>query len=205
MSAQGYIWRKLNVKQQEEVLVWRKRHDRPWHSPPHVRIERLQFHLTAACCEHKPIIGLSPQRMDEFSSELLAALSTVTNRVNAWCVLPNHYHVLLETGDNLALIDAVGKFHGRTSHQWNGEDKSRGRKVFFRAIDKSVRSDPHFWATLNYIHHNPVHHRYASQWQQWPWSSASSYLESIGQTEAKRIWRDYPVLEMGKDWDEPDV
>ena len=33
-----------------------------------------------------------------------------------------------------------------------------GRKVFFRAVERAMRSDRRFWATLNYVHHNPVHH-----------------------------------------------
>lgn len=143
--------------------------------------------------------------MDAFSSALLEFLSAVTTHVHAWCVLPNHYHALVSTPDNLALIAAIGTFHGRTSHAWNGEEHCRGRKVFFRAIDKPVRSDGHFWATLNYIHHNPVHHRYVTRWQDWPWSSASEYLQATGESEARRIWQEYPILGMGRNWDEPEV
>ena len=120
-------------------------------------------------------------------------------------MLPNHYHALVSAPDNLVLIAATGQFHGRTSHAWNGEENCRGRKVFFRAIDKPVRSDRHYWASLNYIHHNPVHHQYVKRWQDWPWSSAADYLRGIGETEARRIWRDYPILKMGRNWDEPDV
>ena len=143
--------------------------------------------------------------MDSFSGDLLVFLSEVTTQIYAWCVLPNHYHVLVSAPDNLALLGAVGQFHGRISHAWNGQDDCRGRKVFFRAIDKPVRSDRHLWATLNYIHHNPVHHRYAARWQDWPWSSAAAYLEAKGEVEARRIWQEYPVLKMGRNWDEPEL
>jgi putative transposase len=205
MQGAAYLWRQLNPKQRADLLAWRKKQERPWHGPPHASVPQTCFHLSAACYEHQPLIGVAPERMDGFSSALLELLSKATTRIHAWCVLPNHYHALVSTPDNLALIAALGKFHGRTSHAWNGEEGCRGRKVFFRAIDKPVRSDRHFWATLNYIHHNPVHHRYVSRWQDWPWSSAADYLQTTGEAEARRIWREYPILEMGRNWDEADV
>ena len=64
-----------------------------------------------------------------------------------------------------------------------------------------MKSERHFWATLNYVHHNPVHHRYVAHWQDWPFSSAADYLESSGRAAAARVWRDFPVLDYGKDWD----
>ena len=205
MRTTQYLWRQLTPEQRVELLAWRKKLERPWHSPPHERVPQTCFHLSAACYEHQPWIGATPQRMNAFSSAWLVFLAQATARVHAWCVLPNHYHVLLETFDNLALIAATGQFHGHTSHAWNGEDDSRGRKVFYRAIDKPVWSDRHFLATLNYIHHNPVHHRYVARWQDWPWSSAPSYLEAKGSEEARRVWLQYPILDMGRNWDEPDA
>jgi len=48
--------------------------------------------------------------------------------VHAWCVLPNHYHVLSTIPDLPKLIAQVGKLHGSTSFAWNGEDGERGRQ-----------------------------------------------------------------------------
>jgi putative transposase len=123
----------------------------------------------------------------------------------AWCVLPNHSHALVEAPDIKRLLHELGLLHGRTSHAWNGEEQTRGRKVFFRVVERAMRSDRHYWATLNYIHHNPVRHGYAEHWTDWPWSSATQYLAQRGLDEAKRIWRTYPVSDYGKDWDEPEM
>jgi len=49
--------------------------------------------------------------------------------------------------------------------------------------------------------HNPVHHGYVQRWQDWVWSSASEYLERVGTETAAKIWRKYPVLGFGKNWD----
>jgi putative transposase len=163
----------------------------------------LRYLISAACYEHRDYIGQSPERMDDFSRELLAVFAGHAGQMFAWCVLPNHYHALIEAPDIKQLLHQLGLFHGRTSHTWNGEENMRGRKVFFRAVERAMRSDRHYFATLNYVHHNPVRHGYAELWTDWPWSSANEYLELKGFEEAKRIWKDYPIRDYGKDWDEP--
>ena len=206
VSDSRYIWRQLGPKQREELLSWRRERSLPWHSPPHrENFGQLQFLLTAACYEHRPCIGYTTRRMEDFSKDLLENLSCVSRRIFAWCVLPNHYHVLVETSDIMKLLGVVGRFHGRTSYAWNGQENLRGRKVFFRAVERSIRSDRHFWATMNYIHHNPVHHGYVMKWTEWPWSSAKQYLQETDPVIAKETWRQYPIADYGRKWDKPDL
>ena len=92
--------------------------------------------------------------------------------------------------------------HGRLSFYWNGEDSRRGRKVWFNCAERYMRSERHFWATVNYVHHNPVHHGYAAQWQDWPFSSASAYLASAGKERRWKFGRIIQLLDYGKTWDE---
>lgn len=140
--------------------------------------------------------------MDAFASRLLSTFETAEAVVHAWCVLPNHYHVLSTMLDLPKLIAQLGKLHGSTSFAWNGEDGQRGRQCWHRATDRAMRSEEHFWATLNYLHHNPVRHGYVSKWQEWPWSSARDYLANQGADEAARIWNAFPVLDYGTGWDD---
>ena len=206
MSTPRYIWRQLTPKQREEVLAWRKDNARPWHSPPHrPNYGHLHFLISAACYEHAHHIGHSPQRMDGFSAALLELFQEHTTRTVAWCVLPNHYHALVETPNILKLLRELGRFHGRTSHAWNGEENTRGRQVFHRAVERFMRSERHFFATVNYVHNNPVHHGYVRLWSEWPWSSAAEYLEQMGRAEAERVWKEFPIRDYGKKWDDADV
>src|SRR5205809_1087238 len=99
MSQPRYLWRQLTPKQRKELLAWRKDRGRPWHSPPHrPNFGHLCFHLTATCYEHCHYIGHSLERMDGFARDLVA-LFTAHGRTFAWCVLPNHYHALVEAPD----------------------------------------------------------------------------------------------------------
>jgi putative transposase len=143
--------------------------------------------------------------MDMFANDLLDVFRQHSTRTVAWCVLPNHYHALVAAPNILKLLYELGRFHGRTSHAWNGEEKRRGRQVFHRATERYMRSERHFFGTINYIHNNPVHHRYARLWTEWRWSSASDYLAQIGRAEVKRIWKEYPIRHYGKKWDDPEM
>jgi putative transposase len=199
-----YEWRRLTPEERDELLRQRQQSRLPWHSPPHANWGNRGYLVSAACFEHRPIIGALPHRMAEFESQLLQAVAEYALEIHAWCVLPNHYHVLLQSAKIEWLLKKVGEMHGRISYTWNGIEKARGRQVWYRCVERAMRNDGHFWSTLNYVHHNPVHHRYCQKWQEWPFASARLFLEEVGREEAIRVWEDYPLLDYGKGWDDPD-
>jgi len=153
-----YLWRKLTPSEREELLKQRQLEGHPWHKPNHEGGQHASYHLIAACFEHKPLIGSDAKRVGEFEQALLDTLKPVTEEIHAWCVLPNHYHVLLTTVDMLYVTKRMGRFHGSLSFQWNGEDNTRGRQIWCGCTDRRIRSERHFWATMNYVHNNPVRH-----------------------------------------------
>lgn len=143
--------------------------------------------------------------MSTFTGAWLEVLDAHCPRVAAWVVLPNHYHALVVTGDVLQLLHALGRLHGRTSHDWNGEENARGRQVWCNAAETVIKSEGHYFATLNYVHHNSVKHRYASRWTDWPWSSAGDFLHAVPREEAERIWKAYPIGDYGAGWDDAEL
>lgn len=140
--------------------------------------------------------------MSEFETALLEMCNGFGVLVFAWCILPNHYHILIETDDIVGFRLALGKVHGTTSYRWNGEEGKRGRKVWYRSFERPMRSDAHFWASVNYIHNNPVRHGYCDKWQDWSFSSAGLFLDRFGREKTVEIWNAFPILDYGKGWDE---
>jgi putative transposase len=198
-----YDWRKMNDDERAEVLRERKARKQPWHAPPHRDYEGfVRFIVTAACYEHKPVIGYNRQRIAQFENDLMKTCEDFGATLFAWCVLPNHYHILVQT-DNIREFqsEALGKLHGKTSFQWNGEDNQRGRKVWYKSFERPMKSNRHFWASVNYIHNNPVHHGLANKWQDWAFSSANNFIEKYGREKTAEIWKEHPILDYGKDWD----
>jgi putative transposase len=195
----------MTPEQRKEALEYRQRHRLPWHAPPHYENDGELYLISAACYEHKPIIGVTATRMAEFEAELLETTAARSQRLFAWIVLPNHYHLLVHAPDLKGLLRSLGTLHGRTSHRWNGEEERRGRQVWHRAAETGMKSERHFWATLNYVLHNAVRHGYVERWQDWPYSNAVQYLAEVGREEADRRWRAYPTLDYGSDWDPPEL
>ena len=68
-----------------------------------------------------------------------------------------------------------------------------------------MKSERHFWATMNYVLHNAVRHRYVERWTDWPYCSAQAYLDKMGRERALEIWREFPLFDYGNDWDPPEL
>ena len=54
---------------------------------------------------------------------------------------------------------------------------SRTGTLFQRRMKKvSVNSDPKLISLIHYIHHNPIHHGFCTDFSDWPYSSIVSFL-----------------------------
>ncbi len=198
-----YNWRKMTPKQKEYVLEKRKEQKRPFHSLPHFinhEDNEGRYHISAACYEHKSIINSKIYRLATFEKELLKIVSANTIKLYCYSILPNHYHILVETDIIKELLKVLFRLHKDTALCWNKEDNSKGRKVWCNAFESQVKSEKYFWATVNYIHNNPVKHGYVAKWQEWPYSSADDFIENEGWEKTLYIWNKYDSSKMCK-WD----
>jgi len=97
-------------------------------------------------------------------------------RLIAWCIMPNHVHVLIEMM-NEPLADIVQSWKSYTAHEAN---KLLGRKGAFWMpdyFDRYIRDEEHFKATVEYILQNPVKAGLnpvkaglVDAAEKWPWS-----------------------------------
>ena len=198
-----YEYREMTAAERARVLASRKLHLRPWHAPPHFEQTQGVYLISAACYEHRAILTTEARR-SEWEAAVIDRLgqeSPEKIEIRAWVVLPNHYHLLME-GDLHAFTRRIARLHNGTSTEWNREDGTPGRKVWHRLSDRITRSERHYYASLNYIHANPVKHGHAATADAWAWSSLSLYLDSFGRDRLAEWWRQYPVGDFGKGWDE---
>jgi putative transposase len=196
-----YEYRKLTETQRKELLAQRRARGFPLHAPPHFPDGRVTYLLTAATFEHQPFINSSTRRAD-FTAKLIGLLASLPNtELHAWVVLPNHYH-LLASLDLAAYRKRVRSLHSGIATQWNREDQTPGRQVWFRFSDRAIRGERHYYATLNYIHANPVKHRYVKRADDWLESSIHEHLRRWGRQYLVELWEKYPVDKMGEGWDD---
>lgn len=91
----------------------------------------------------------------------------------AWCLMPNHVHVLIETRQGHPLDRGVHSWKSFTAHAAN---KLLGRSQRFWApeyFDRYMRDDAQLAAAQAYIEANPVKAGLCSDPTDWPYSSAS--------------------------------
>ena len=90
-------------------------------------------------------------------------------RLIAWCIMPNHVHVLIEMmGESLSKI--VHSWKSYTAHQAN---KLLGRNGVFWGpdyFDRYIRDEKHLNATVEYILRNPVMAGLVDDPEEWPWA-----------------------------------
>lgn len=195
-----YEYRNLTPKQREFVVRYRQEHGYPWHAPPHPIQEANYYVLTAANFEHSCVMSTEERRV-EFQTRLLDEFQDNGVEAIAWVILPNHYHMLAFLPEFERAASVFQHLHGSTSRKWNLEDQRVGRKVWYRYTDRMIRSERHFYATINYIHYNPVKHGWASRADEWVCSSIWAYLETKGRDWLVDIWRRHPLKDYGKGWD----
>ncbi|MFQ6078070.1 MAG: transposase [Thermodesulfobacteriota bacterium] len=195
-----YEYRHLTSEQREMVVRFRQQQGYPWHAPPHPVQGANYYMLTAANFEHSRIMATEERRL-KFQQLLLNAFQNAGAEIVAWVVLPNHYHLLIWLHDFGEASSIFKHLHGMTSRQWNLEDETVGRKVWYRYSDRLIRSERHFYASINYTHYNPVKHGWVKRIDEWVCSSFWAYVETKGRDWLVDIWRRYPVKDYGKGWD----
>lgn len=196
-----YEYYKLSPKQRQELVQERLKKGFPPHSPPHtIRLEAFYL-LTAACYQHQSIL-MTSYRRQKLLDLIFEQFINNGFEIVAWVILVNHYHLLVYVKDFKKLSPIFNRIHGSTSYQWNLEDNQRGRKVWYGFCDRAIRSERHYHATLNYIHYNPVKHKFVKSPYDWSESSVHWYLEVYGRQWLRDGWIKYPVKDYGQGWDD---
>ena len=92
-------------------------------------------------------------------------------RLLAWCVMPNHVHVLIETDSAFSVSKIVQGWKSYTARLIN-QQLARSGSVWMRDyFDRYIRDNHHLAAVVAYIHNNPVKARLVSQEHEWQHSS----------------------------------
>ncbi len=93
----------------------------------------------------------------------------------AWCLMPNHVHLLLVPSDPDGLRAALGEAHRRYSRAVNFREGWRGY-LWQGRFASCPLDESHTMAAARYIELNPVRAGLAAHSRDWPWSSASAHL-----------------------------
>ena len=146
--------------------------------PLRIEFDGALYHVTSRGNDRKAIFK------DDSDRELfLKTLAQVTERFHwichAYCLMNNHYHLIIETPDgnlskgmrqlNGVYTQAINKQHRRVGHVFQGR---------FKGI--LVQKDSHFVEVCRYVALNPVRAKTVGHPRQWKWSS---YRATVGNSQ----------------------
>jgi putative transposase len=93
----------------------------------------------------------------------------------AYCLMPNHVHLILRPSDTSGLGKALGAAHRRWASFVNARGRWRGH-LFDGRFASVAMDESHLLAAVRYVTLNPVRARLAAGAADWPWSSARAHL-----------------------------
>jgi REP element-mobilizing transposase RayT len=93
-------------------------------------------------------------------------------RLLAWCLMPNHVHVVIEIIDGHSLTDIVHSWKSFTARRANQQLGCSGSFWHPDYFDRYMRNEEHLARTVDYVELNPVKAGLVKAAEEWQWSSA---------------------------------
>ncbi len=100
-------------------------------------------------------------------------------RISAYCLMSNHYHLLVQSPDG-NLSRSMRHINGVYTQRFNRRHKKEGQLFRGRYKAVLVDSDNHLLEVLRYIHLNPLRASIIKSLRDYSWSSHQGYLSRAG-------------------------
>ena len=96
----------------------------------------------------------------------------------AYCLMPNHVHMILRPTRSDGLGRAVGEAHRRYTNFINARGRWTGH-LFQSRFASVVLHDDHLIRAVRYVSLNPVRARLVARPEEWKWSSVRAHLSGV--------------------------
>ena len=114
----------------------------------------------------------------------------------AYCLMPNHVHLVMVPSQEEGLRAALGEAHRRYTRHVNFRKGWRGH-LWQERFHSFVMDEKYLLATVRYVERNPVAARMCRHPADWKWSSAFAHLRG----KDDDLVRVRPMLDRVDDWD----
>ena len=106
---------------------------------------------------------------------LAAAAERARCEVWAYCLMPNHVHVVLTPADESGLSRTFGELHRRYTGYINARRRTTGH-LWQGRFGSVAMDEEHFVAALRYVALNPVRAQLVERAEDWTWSSTRALI-----------------------------
>ena len=137
-------------------------------------IPGLPHHVTQRGNRRAPIF-FEPEDYAVYLRILNAQVLRRSIDIWAYCLMPNHVHLVMTPSDERGLSLAIGEAHRRYALFVNKRADWIGH-LFQARFSSIVMDEQHLLVAARYVSLNPVRARLVERPEDWPWSSVRAHL-----------------------------
>jgi len=115
----------------------------------------------------------------------------------AYCLMPNHVHLVLVPHTTDGLRMALGEAHRHYTRYINFREEWRGH-LWQERFHSFPMDESHLLSAVRYVERNPVAAGLCEHSEQWPWSSAKAHIRA----ENDSLVNVEPMLARVENWEE---
>ena len=126
-----------------------------------------------------------------FETIMAEARERVDMRILAWCLMPNHWHLVLWPRDDGDLSAFTGWLTLTHTQRWHAHRKSAGTGHLYQGRFKSfpMQDDEHFLTVCRYVERNALRAKLVRRAEAWRWGSLFAYAHGGALSELLSAWQ----------------
>src|SRR5580698_7753927 len=150
------------------------------------------YHVLNRANARTPIFEADGDYM-AFEKTLTQAIERSAMRLLAYCLMPNHWHLVVWPREDGELSQFVGWLTLTHTQRWHAFRESAGSGHLYQGRFKSfpIQEDGHLYTVARYVERNALRANLARRAEQWRWGSL--YRWSRGSAEDKELLATWPV------------
>jgi putative transposase len=130
---------------------------------------------------------------EAFERILLEAVERTETRLLSYCLMPNHWHLLVWPRKDGELSKFVGWLSLTHTQRWHAHRRTAGSGHLYQGRFKSfpIEQDEHFYTAARYVERNALRARLVKRAEDWRWGSLHRWLR--GSAEDRSLLSAWPL------------